>query len=75
LEQGKEMGFIVAKENPDGHIYHWFFAGRKVCWETRLRVDPDGYRYIRTPSGGSQMVQIPVSGWVRKQMAKANKAM
>jgi len=25
IEQGKEYGFIVAKENPKGNTYHWFF--------------------------------------------------
>lgn len=70
LEEGKELGIITQMTNPAGNTYHWFHGGRKICWETRLRVDPDGYRYIRTPSGGSEMVEIPMSGWVLKQMSK-----
>jgi len=34
-------------------------------------VDPDGYRYIRTPSGGSEMVQVPITGWLRTRMRKS----
>jgi len=36
-----------------------------------LRVDPDGYRYIRTPSGGSDVVSVQVSGWIRGKLMKA----
>ena len=43
---------------------------RKVCWETRLRTDPDGYRFIKTPSGGSEMVYVPASWWTRVRMRK-----
>lgn len=74
LEDAVTMGIIVAKENPAGNTYHWFFNGRKVCWETRMRVDPDGYRMIRTNKGGAQMVDVPVSGWVRKQLIRKMRA-
>jgi len=70
LEDAKEIGIIGVVKNPKGHDYHWFLRGRKVCWETRLRVDPDGYRYIRTPSGGSDVVSAPISGWVRSRLMK-----
>lgn len=47
--------------NPKGATYNRFLRGRKVCWETRLRTDPDGYRYIRTPAGASEIVLAPSS--------------
>jgi hypothetical protein len=72
LDNAKDMGVIIQMTNPAGRTYHWFAKGRKVCRETRLRVDPDGYRYIRTPSGGSEMVDAPMSGWVRKQMMRSS---
>lgn len=71
LEEAKEIGAVGAETNPQGHTYNWFLKGRKICWETRLRVDPDGWRYIRTPSGGSDFVEVPVSGWLRKRLMKA----
>ncbi|HRX63620.1 MAG TPA: hypothetical protein P5060_00770 [Candidatus Absconditabacterales bacterium] len=71
LEDAKEMGVIGVYKNPRGGEYNRFIKGRKVCRETRLRVDPDGYRYIRTPSGGSEMVQVPISGWLRTKMRKS----
>lgn len=70
LEDAKQIGVVVAKDNLKGNTYHWFYKGRKVCRETRLRVDPDGYRMIRTPSGGSDMVEVPMSGWVRRQVIR-----
>lgn len=70
LEDAKEMGVIGVYKNPAGKEYNWFIKGRKICWETRLRVDPDGYRYIRTPSGGTEMVQVPISGWLRTKMRR-----
>ncbi|MDD3262344.1 MAG: hypothetical protein PHR61_00705 [Candidatus Absconditabacteria bacterium] len=70
LEEGKDFGAIGVYTNPKGHDYHRFLRGRKVCWETRLRLDPDGFRYIRTPSGGSEMVVAPMSGWTRTKMRK-----
>lgn len=68
LEEAKEIGVIGVHTNPKGGTYHRFLRWRKVCWETRLRVDPDGYRYIKTPSGGSEMVPVTMSGWVRKML-------
>lgn len=70
LVEAKELGVVVEYTNPRGATYNWFLRGRKVCWETRLRIDPDGYRYIRTPSGGSEMVSAPASGWTRGKMRK-----
>lgn len=70
LEEAKELGVIGAVTNPKGSTYNWFLKGRKVCWETKLRVDPDGYRFIRTPSGGSEVVVAPLSGWSSKKLRK-----
>ena len=68
LNDGKEWGAIGVMTNPKWNTYHWFLRWRKVCWETRLRVDPDGYRFIKTPSGGSEMVYVPASGWTRVRL-------
>ncbi len=70
LEQAKEMGVVGSQTNPKGHSYNRFLKGRKICRETRLRVDPDGYRFIRTPSGGSEFVEVPIGGWLRKKLHK-----
>ena len=39
-----------------------------------MRVDPDGYRYIVTPSGGSEYVKVTISGWNRKKLMKQMRA-
>jgi hypothetical protein len=70
IEEAKELGVVGVWTNPKGSDYNRFLRGRKVCRETRLRVDPDGYRYIRTPSGGSEMVSVPVTGWTRTRLRK-----
>lgn len=70
IEEAKELGVVGAETNPAGRTYNRFLKGRKICRETRLRVDPDGYRYIKTPSGGSDFVEVPVSGWLRKKLIK-----
>lgn len=51
LEEAKELGIIGVVSNPKGGEYNWFLRGRKICRETKLRIDPDGFRFIRTPSG------------------------
>jgi len=71
LEDAKEIWVVWVSKNPKWWEYHRFLRWRKVCRETRLRVDPDGYRYIRTPSGWSEMVQVPVSGWLRNKIKKS----
>ena len=73
LEEAKELGVVGAVTNAKGATYNRFLRGRKVCWETRLRIDPDGYRFIRTPSGGSEVVVAPMSGWISKRLRKNTK--
>ncbi|MDR2415255.1 MAG: hypothetical protein LBD75_01200 [Candidatus Peribacteria bacterium] len=70
LTEGKERGVLGILSNPKGNDYHRFLKGRKICRETKLRVDPDGYRYIKTPSGGSEMVYVPPSGRTRTKLRK-----
>jgi len=70
LDQAKELGVVGVVSNPAGREYNRFLRGRKICRETRLRVDPDGYRYIKTPSGGSEVVSVPISGRTRKKLIK-----
>lgn len=71
LEEAKELGVVGIVTNPKGGEYNRFLRGRKVCRETKLRVDPDGYRFIRTPSGWSEVVSAVMSGWMLKKMRKA----
>ena len=73
LEEGKERGVIGVMTNPKGNTYTRFLRGRKICRETGLRVDPDGYRYIKTPSGGSDMVFVPASGRTKVKLRKSLK--
>ncbi len=70
ISDAKEAGVVWVQTNPKGSEYNWFLKGRKVCRETRLRVDPDGYRFVRTPSWGTTFVEVPISGWLRKRLAK-----
>ena len=71
LEEAKELWVVWVFKNPKWSEYNRFIRWRKICRETKLRVDPDGYRYIRTPSGGSEMVQVPITGWLRTRMRKS----
>ena len=71
LEEAKEIGVVGVMTNPKGRTYNWFLKGRKICWETRMRMDPDGYRYVKTPGGGSDYVEIQPSGWMRKKLKKS----
>jgi len=70
LEEAKDLGVVGVMKNPKGHDYNRFIRGRKVCRETKIRIDPDGYRYIKTPAGGSEFVQAPVSGRTRVKLNK-----
>jgi hypothetical protein len=56
--------------NPKGREYHWFLKGRRVCRETRLKMDPDGYRMIVLPSGSTDFVEVMQSGRVRSKIIK-----
>jgi len=73
IEEGKELGVIGVVTNPKGNDYIRFLRGRKICRETRLRVDPDGYRYIKTPSWGGETVAVEINGRTRKKLAKATR--
>lgn len=70
-EEAKEQGIIGVQTNPAGRTYTRFLRGRKICWETRLRVDPDGWRYVKLPSGSGDFVQVPIGGWLRKKLFKS----
>lgn len=74
LEQAKELGFVWAKQNPVGNTYNRFLKGRKICWETRLKVDSDGYALTNLPSWWLEFVEVPVSGWLRKRIVKRSKS-
>lgn len=70
LEEAKELGVIGTVTNPKGSTYNWFLKGRKICRETKLRTDPDGFRFIRTPNGGSDVVNVTLSGRTAKKLRK-----
>ncbi len=71
LDEAKDLGIVGVVKNPKGTSYNRFLRGRKICWETRLRIDPDGYRLIGTPSGGTEIVRAPQSGWIIKKLRKS----
>ena len=73
LEDAKELWIIWSKTNQKWNTYHRFLKWRKVCWETRLRVDPDGYRLIKLPPWGLDFVEVPISGWLRKKLVKSSR--
>lgn len=70
LEEAKDLGAVWVWTNPKWREYNRFLRWRKICRETRLRMDPDWYRYIRTPAGWSEMVEVPVSGRSRNKLRK-----
>lgn len=70
IEEAKDLGIVWIYTNPRWATYSWFLRWRKICRETRLRTDPDGYRYIRTPSGWSEMVSVALSGWTRTKLKR-----
>ena len=70
IDEAKELWVVWVQTNPKNHTYTWFLRWRKICWETRMRVDPDGYRMIRTPSWWTDCVLAPSSGWTRKKLMK-----
>lgn len=73
IDEWKELGVLGVQTNPKGATYHRFLRGRKICYETRMRIDPDGYRFVRLPNGGSNYVSVAMSGWVRKKVIKSMK--
>lgn len=75
IEQGKELWFIWAKTNPKGNTFNRFLKWRKICWETRLKVDTDWFSLTKLPSGWLQFVEVPVWWWLRKKMMKAGRWM
>ncbi len=68
LNEAKELWIIWVVKNPKWNEYHWFLRWRKICWETRARVDFDWYRMIRTPSWWTEIVEVPVSWRLRKRL-------
>jgi hypothetical protein len=73
IDEAKEFGVIGVVKNPKGNEYNRFLRGRKICRETGLRVDPDGYRVIRTPAGGTEIVVAPISGRTRTKLISKTK--
>lgn len=74
LEQAKELWFVWAKTNPSWATYNRFLRWRKICWETKLKVDSDGYALTKLPSWGLEFVEVPVSWWLRKKLSKNAKS-
>ncbi len=72
MEEAKDLGVVGIVKNPKWRDYTRFLRWRKICRETRLRTDPDGYRFIRTPAGGSEVVDAPMSWWTRGRLRKAS---
>lgn len=73
IEEGMELGVIGVQTNAKGNSYHRFLKGRKICYETRMRIDSDGYRFVRLPSGGTDYISVGMSWWVRKKVIKSMK--
>lgn len=70
LEEAKDLWAVWIRINPKWREYNRFLRWRKICRETRLRMDPDGYRYIRTPAWWSEMVEVWVSWRSRNKLRK-----
>ncbi len=72
LEEAKNLWFLWAKTNPRWNTFNRFLKWRKICWETRLKVDSDGYALTKLPSGWLEFVEVPVGGWLRKKLMKSS---
>ena len=70
LDEAIANGVIWWQANPKWNTYHWFLRGRKICRETRLRVDTDWYRLVRLPSGWVDFVTVMQSWRTRKKLVK-----
>lgn len=70
LEEAKELGVVGVQTNPKWRDYHRFMKGRRVCRETRLKMDNDGYRLVVLPSWSIDFVEVMQSGWIRSKMMK-----
>ncbi len=72
LEKAKSLGIVGAKKNPAGNTYHWYLKWRKVCWETGIRVDPNGYRLFKPPSGsGYDFKKVQLTGRKKRKLRDA----
>lgn len=71
IQDWKDLWAIWVKENPKGRTYHRFLKWRKVCYETRLRIDPDWYRLVKMPNWWLDFVEVPFSWWTRKKIIKS----
>lgn len=70
LQEAKDLWVIGVSTNPKGREYHRFLRWRRICRETRLKIDPDGYRQIVLPSGSTDFVEVMMSGRVRSKLIK-----
>ena len=73
LTEAKEIGFVWGKTNPKWHTNNRFLKGRKLCRDTRLKVDSDGFRLVKLPSWWLEFVESPISGRLRKQLMKTTR--
>ena len=72
LEEAKNLWFVWAKVNPKWNTNHRFLRWRKICWETRLKVDSDAFAITKLPSGWLEFVEVPVGWWLRKKLMKSS---
>jgi len=70
LEMAKELGVVWVKTNPKGRDYHRFLRGRKICWETRMRMDTEGFRLVKLPSGWLDFRESMLSWRSRKKLMR-----
>lgn len=70
LQDAKDYGVIWTKTNPKWHDYSRFLKWRKICWESRLRIDPDWYRLVKLPSWWLEFTEVALSGWLKKKIVK-----
>lgn len=71
LQEAKELWVIWGKTNPKWREYNRFLKWRKMCWETKLRVDPDWYRLVKLPNWWMEFVEVTISWWLRKKISKS----
>lgn len=73
IEMAKELWIVWWKTNPKWRTNYRFLRWRKICWETRMRMDHDWYKLVKVPSWWLEFVEVMLSWWSRKKLIKNTK--
>jgi len=69
----KNGGMLETIANPAGNTYHWFTKGRRSCYETKLKLDPDGFSKFKQIPLSNGTYHKSGSSWLRKKLRRVLK--